>query len=178
MLYNRFWRELLDLQETAKTDKFTNHARDQEGPFLHHRAPPVPSSIDRGPRRRDRVSSMFEIDSKHYQWEISLHRASETLFVLFGSDNSWRLPTSASQVLNPALESLVPCERTDVVNDSKHKFFGVTVNTNEQGVVHDIDALQELGVVPDGGTEYSLAVLAEVERSKVGHLWQYLLASR
>lgn len=118
------------------------------------------------------------VNGKYYQWEISLHRTSEALFVLLGSDDSWRLPTSASQVLNPALESLVPRERTDVVNHSKYKFFGVIINTNEQGVVHDIDALQELGVVPDGRAEYSLAMLAEVERSKVGHLWQYLLANR
>lgn len=121
---------------------------------------------------------MITGNRKYYQWEISLHSTSEALFILLGSDNSWRLPTSASQVLNPALESLVPRECTDIVNDSKHKFFGVIINTNEQGVVHDIDALQELGVVPDGRAEYSLAVLAEVERSKVGHLWQYLMASR
>ena len=157
---------------------FTNRARDQEGPFLRHRVPPVPSSIDRGPRQRDRVSNTITVNRKYYQWEISLHRTSETLFVLLGSDDSWRLPTSASQVLDPALESLVPSERTDVVNDSKHKFFGVIINTNKQGVVHHIDALQELGVVPDGRAEYSLAVLAEVERSKVGHFWLALFIGR
>ena len=78
---------------------------------------------------------------RYYQWEVSLHCTPEALFVLLGGDDSWRLPTSASQVLEQALDSLVPRERTDVINNSKHKFLGVIVNANKQGVVHDIDAL-------------------------------------
>jgi hypothetical protein len=128
-----------------KTDKFTNPARDQEGPFLHHLAPPVPSSIDQGPRQRDSVSGMIMTNrERYYQWEISLHRTPEALFVLPGGDDSRRLPTSASQVLNPALDSLVPRERTDIVNNPKHKFLGVIINANKQGVVHDIDACRNL----------------------------------